>query len=149
MQRIDAERKMKELLNAVSRYLIWSAAGECFQRILIRFFKENLIIVQKFWFLCRSRKSCSRTRYSISSDFREKQRGLRTFFFRLLGRSGLQYSENRFRDSTLGTRGFFSLRRGASSATGRHVLSESLNKCEKSGKKGVSKTNTQKRRPKT
>ena len=41
----------------------------------------------------------SRTRYSISSDFREKRRDLRSFHFRLLSRSGLQYSENRPRDS--------------------------------------------------
>ena len=35
----------------------------------------------------------------ISSDFREKQRDLRSLHFRLLGRSGLQYSENRPQDS--------------------------------------------------
>ena len=58
-----------------------------------------MIIVQKFRFLCRSRKSRSRTSYSISSDFREKQRDLRSLHFRLLGRSGLQYSENPPRDS--------------------------------------------------
>ena len=90
---------MRELLNAVSRYLMCSPAGKCFQRILMKLFKENLIIVQKFRFLCRSRKSRSRTRYSISSDFREKRRDLRSFHFRLLSRSGLQYSENRPRDS--------------------------------------------------
>ena len=90
---------MRELLNAVSRYFICSLAGKCFQRILIKFFKENSIIVQKFRYLCRSRKSRSRIRYSISSDFREKQRDLRSLYFRLLRRSGLQYSENRPRDS--------------------------------------------------
>ena len=63
-----------------------------FSRILIKFCKENLIIVYKFRFLCRSRKSRSRTRYSISSDFREKQRDLRSLHFRLLGRSRLQYN---------------------------------------------------------
>ena len=36
--------------------------------------------------------------YSVSLDFREKQRDLRSLHFRLLGRSG-QYSENRPRDS--------------------------------------------------
>ena len=90
---------MRELLNAVSRYLIFSPAGKCFQRILIQFCKGNLTIVSKFRFLCRSRKSRSRTRYSISSDFREKQRDLRSLHFRLLGRSRPQYSENRPRDS--------------------------------------------------
>ena len=67
--------------------------------VCIKFFKENLTIVKKFRFLPRSRKSRSRTRYSISSDLREKQRDLRSLHFRLLGRSGLQYSENRPRDS--------------------------------------------------
>ena len=89
---------MRELLNAVSRYLMCSPAGKCFQRILIKFFKENLIIVQKFRFLCRSRKSRSRTRYSIRSDFREKQRDLRNLHFRLLSRSGLQYSIHLFQN---------------------------------------------------
>ena len=68
--------------------------------VCIKFFKENLTIVKKFRFLRRSRNSRSRTRYSISSDFREKQRDLRKSLFRLLGRSGLQYSENRPRDSS-------------------------------------------------
>ena len=87
---------MRELLNAVSRYLICNPAGKCFQRILIKVFKETLIIVQKFRFLCRSRKSRSRTRYSIRSDFREKQRDVRSLHFRLLSRSGLQYSIHLF-----------------------------------------------------
>ena len=60
-------------------YVICSPAGKCFQRMLIKFFKENLIIVQIFRFLCRSRKSRSRTRYSIRSDFRKKQRDLRSW----------------------------------------------------------------------
>ena len=72
-------------------YVICSPAGKCFQRMLIKFFKENLIIVQIFRFLCRSRKSRSRTRYSIRSDFRKKQRDLRSLHFGLLSRSGLQY----------------------------------------------------------
>ena len=37
VQRIEAERKIRELLNAVSRYLICSPVGKCFQRILINF----------------------------------------------------------------------------------------------------------------
>ena len=86
---------MRELLNAVS---LCSPARKCFQRILIKFFKENLIIVQKFRFLCRSRKSRSRTRYSIRSDFREKQRDVRSLHFRLLSRSGLQYSIHLFQN---------------------------------------------------
>ena len=37
VQRIEAERKIRELLNAVSRYFICSPGGKCFQRILINF----------------------------------------------------------------------------------------------------------------
>ena len=40
---------MRELLNALSRYLICSPGGKCFQRILIKLFKERLITVQKFF----------------------------------------------------------------------------------------------------
>ena len=64
---------------------ICSPTGKCFQRILIKFFKESLIIVQKFRSLCRSRKSRNRTRYSISLDFREKQRDLRIVTFQTAG----------------------------------------------------------------
>ena len=77
-------------------YLICSPGGKRFWRILIKFFKENLIIVQKFRFLYRRRKSRSRTRYSIRSDFREKQRDVRSLHFRLLSPSGLQYSIHLF-----------------------------------------------------
>ena len=80
---------MRELLNTFN---ICSPAGKCLQRILIKVLNENLIIVKKFRSLCRSRKSRSRTRYSISLDFREKQRDLR------ICSSGLQYSENRPRE---------------------------------------------------
>ena len=55
MQRIDAEQKMRELLNALCRYLVCNPAVNVFKeladiqlralRILIEFFKENLIIV--------------------------------------------------------------------------------------------------------
>ena len=65
------------------------AAGKCFQTtrspgslIFMSNFQEysskillqKLMFVKKFQFLCQSGKSCSCTRYWISSDFRDKQR---------------------------------------------------------------------------
>ena len=50
VERIEAEWKIRELFNAVSRYLICSPAGKCFQRILIKFVKESLIMFRNFDF---------------------------------------------------------------------------------------------------
>ena len=84
---IEAEQKMRGLFNFVSRYL--TAAGKCFQRtrypaVLYSrpIFKNSHRIPLRKFDICaeisiyvrRSRKGCSRSRYSISSDFRVKQR---------------------------------------------------------------------------
>ena len=78
---------MRGLLSVVSRY--HTAAGKCFQRTRYPavcysrpIFKNSHRIPLGKFDICveisismrRSRKSRSRTRYSISSDFREKQR---------------------------------------------------------------------------
>ena len=94
VQRIEAERKIRELLNAVSRYFICSPGGKCFQRILINFDDCVEISIP----LLKQKESQS---YHIFDKFFVKTERRTQFTFRLLDRSGLQYTVPAIRDSNI------------------------------------------------